>query len=208
MNDRSLDSQSLAMSMDMLAESLNIGLGQVINQLSDIFGSQVELHVPSIKLAAEDDLKELADELFGTDSLLVIEQGFEGDLTGQAMLFFPDNEEQHLLGKFFSGDQQSNIAKASLSQLNIVQMANVAVTGVINALSTMLQVDIKTQKPVCRYIPVRKIIQSLREDEENLLFLTISFNSISSNTHAQLLLCKSPDTLSKIHQAICKQMRL
>jgi chemotaxis protein CheY-P-specific phosphatase CheC len=206
--DHSLDDESIALSMALLTESLNLGLGQVINQLAEIFGSEIELNVPAARLASRDDLNCLTEKLFKNDSILVIKQVFDGGLSGTAMMFFPENEEQHLLGEFLAENEQLNLTKANLAQLKMLQMARVAVTGIVDALSSMLKLDIQTQDPVCSYVPVDQLMNQLSEDRGNLLFLTISFNAVSSNTHAQLLICKSPDTLSKISQVVRQQMGL
>ena len=44
------EQQKEALSLDILAESLNLGMGHVIEELAEISGSRIELHVPEVNM--------------------------------------------------------------------------------------------------------------------------------------------------------------
>lgn len=53
-----MDNQAEALSLDVLAESLNLGLGHVIDELAEISNSQIQLHVPEVNMVTKTELLE------------------------------------------------------------------------------------------------------------------------------------------------------
>jgi 1-acyl-sn-glycerol-3-phosphate acyltransferase len=75
--------------LDALTEMVNIGVNRAAAGLREMVGEQVHLSVPKVSLVSRDKaIATLGDS--ETANLVGIHQVFEGDVTGRALLIFPE----------------------------------------------------------------------------------------------------------------------
>ena len=92
-----MDEQSRAISLDVLAESLNLGLGHVIDELSEISNSRIELHVPEVNMLPKKEALAFTEQLRQEGKAIFVQQRFSGEICGEALLFFSERESLNLL---------------------------------------------------------------------------------------------------------------
>src|ERR1700729_3106214 len=84
------------MELDALGELVNIGVSRAAASLGTMVGEQVLLSVPSVMLVS----RSRAAELISTsrqDLLVAVRQEFHGDVSGRALLIFPEKNSLELV---------------------------------------------------------------------------------------------------------------
>jgi len=76
--------------LEVLSEIVNIGSGRAALSLSEMTGSRIELAVPHIRAYDSTSFQEMAKSL-NLEIATSVQQGFEGGISGQALLAFPDS---------------------------------------------------------------------------------------------------------------------
>jgi len=206
-----MDSQAEALSLDVLAESLNLGLGHVIDELAEISNSKIQLHVPEVNMVPKTDLMQEVQEQDHKGISIFVRQEFSGDIDGEALLYFSENESLKLLNALLEDDDSSLIKFAATEQEMLLDLTNVAVSGVIYALSQVLGLSLITQLPECEYGKFTSIeTQStmFKDAEDMVLFLTISFTVVEKDCKAQLMFFQPKSNLEKLYDIISKRMGL
>lgn len=204
-----MDSQAEAISLDFLGESLNLGLGHVIEELSEISGSRIELHVPEVNMIPKAEALAFADTMRQAGKAIFVEQKFRGDISGEALMFFSEQESLNLLNGLLGESEESLIEFASTEEEMLLDLTNVAVSGVIYALTNMLGLQIDTDLPLCEYgyfDDIRKDTTLFENADEMILFLTISFTVVSKNSQAKLMFFQPKDTLHTLYGHIKKSL--
>lgn len=206
-----MDPQVQAISLDVLAESLNLGLGHVIEELADISGSKIELHVPEVNMIPKSDALSFTDTMRQAGKAIFVQQQFEGDISGEALLFFSEKESLNLLNGLLDDDDDASIEFAATEEEMLLDLTNVAVSGVIYSLSNLLGLNLTTELPRCEYgffDDIRSDTTILDDTEDMILFLTISFTVVKKNSKAQLMFFQPKTALSTLYEHIQKRMGL
>jgi chemotaxis protein CheC len=74
---------------DALTELVNIGVSRAATSLGDMVGEEVTLSVPNVLLLnREEAIRQLSER--EESKLVAVHQVFEGDVTGRALLIFPE----------------------------------------------------------------------------------------------------------------------
>jgi len=204
-----IDAEAQALSLDMLAESLNLGLGHVVEELSEISNSKIELHVPEVSMVPKADALSFTGRLRSAGKAVFVQQQFSGEFSGEALLFFSEEESLKLLNGLLADHEQALIEFAATEEEMLLDLTNVAVSGVVYALSNLLGIRINTELPKCEYGYFDDICNNSRilEDvDDMILFLTISFTVVKKNSRAQLLFFQPKDALDNLYEHIQKRM--
>ena len=204
-----LDAQAEALSLDILAESLNLGLGHVIEELADISGSRIELHVPEVNMIPKREALEFTHVMREAGKAIFVQQKFSGDIEGEAVLFFSEAESLNLLNGLIPDTDERRVEFAATEEEMLLDLTNVAVSGVIYALSSLLSIRINTELPNCEYGYFNDITQDtdfLSNSDDMILFLTISFTVVNKNSTAQLMFFQPKHTLVKLYDHIRTRM--
>ncbi|WP_369855252.1 hypothetical protein [Candidatus Thalassolituus haligoni] len=204
-----MDEQSRAISLDVLAESLNLGLGHVIDELSEISNSRIELHVPEVNMLPKKEALAFTEQLRQEGKAIFVQQRFSGEICGEALLFFSERESLNLLNGLLGEQEQTLIEFAVTEEEMLLDLTNVAVSGVIYALSQLLGIQIHTELPRCEYGNFSDLNDSgrlLDEADDLILFLTISFTVVEKNSRAQLMFFQPTDALVTLFDHIKKRL--
>lgn len=206
-----MDSQAEALSLDVLAESLNLGLGHVIDELAEISNSKIQLHVPEVNMVPKTQLMQEVEAQDHEGISIFVRQEFSGDIDGEALLYFSETESLKLLNALLTDEDANLIKFAATEQEMLLDLTNVAVSGVIYALSQVLGLSLITQLPECEYGKFTSIeTQStmFKDSEDMVLFLTISFTVVEKDSKAQLMFFQPKSNLEKLYDIISKRMGL
>lgn len=206
-----MDAQAEALSLDVLAESLNLGLGHVVDELAEISNSRINLHVPEVNMVSKKELLKRTEYQDSDSISIFVRQVFSGDIDGEALLYFDEHESLKLLNALLDETESSLIKFAATEQEMLLDLTNVAVSGVIYALSQVLELKLITQLPECEYGNFTSLeTQStmFRDAEDMVLFLTISFTVVDRDCKAQLMFFQPKSNLEKLYDIISKRMGL
>lgn len=203
-----MDPKAQAISLDVLTESINLGLGHVIEELIQISGSKIELHVPEANMLPKMEALRFTEDMCNTGKSIFVQQQFNGDISGEALLFFSEQESLNLLNGLLDDNDEMLIEFSVMEEEMLLDLTNVAVSGVIYALSNLLDFHLNTELPHCEYghfDNIQSDTDILDHAEDMILFLTISFTVVEKNSKAQLMFFQPKDTLETLYDHISKR---
>ncbi|MGB1091493.1 MAG: hypothetical protein ACPGYX_05175 [Oceanobacter sp.] len=202
------DQQALA--LDMLAEALNLGLGNVIDELSDIASSRIQLHVPEVRIIPRNTAINMAIDSRDEGGAVFVQQSFYGEISGEALVCFSEAESLNLLNSLSSSNDESHIEFSETEEEMLLDLTNVAVSGVIYAMSSLLEMKLTADLPRCEYGLFRDIRQSSllsSDDQESVLFLTICFTVVNRNSTAQLMFFQNRESLDRLYERVDQKLQ-
>lgn len=206
-----MNSSEEAISLDVLGEALNLGLGHVIEELAEISGSKIELHVPEVNMIPKTEALTFTARMRDAGKAIFVQQEFGGDIDGEALLFFSEKESLNLLNGLLNENEELRIEFAATEEEMLLDLTNVAVSGVIYALSNLLGIRIDTDLPRCEYgffDDLKDHSTLFTDTDDMILFLTISFTVVKKNSKAQLMFFQPKNTLAKLYDFISQRMGL
>jgi len=161
--------------LDALTEMVNIGVNRAATGLREMVGEQVHLSVPNVTLVSRDAA---IATLAATEasSLVGVHQVFEGDITGRALLIFPDTRSLELV-RAVAGPELSLEEIIELEHEALAEIGNIILNGCMATLANMLQRNLKMSLPeILRGAP--EVFFNLRpppDAGEVVMFLYINF---------------------------------
>ncbi len=131
--------------LDALTELANVGVSQAAGSLRNMIGEEVFLSVPSVKLITQ----EVAAGVVigrGGEKLVGIHQSFNGDLSGGALLIFPETNSLELVRAVVgSGLPIQDIVE--LEQEALAETGNIILNSCIATMANMLNCTMRTSLP-------------------------------------------------------------
>ncbi|MDP8920766.1 MAG: chemotaxis protein CheX [Pseudomonadota bacterium] len=131
--------------LDALTEMVNIGVSRAAVSLREMVGEQVHLSVPSIDLLSS----ALAIEILGKGGagpLVAVHQVFEGDITGRALLIFPETKSLELVRAVTGGDLSLEDI-IDLEQEALAETGNILLNACLATIANMLRRSLKMSLP-------------------------------------------------------------
>jgi chemotaxis protein CheC len=131
--------------LDALTELVNIGVSRAANNLRAMVEEEVHLTVPSVELLR----RARAIELLARNEsaqLVAVHQIFEGDITGRALLIFPEAKSLELVRAVTNGDLPLEDI-IELEQEALAETGNIILNGCLATLANMLQRTFKISLP-------------------------------------------------------------
>jgi len=161
--------------LDALTEMVNIGVNRAAAGLREMVGEQVHLSVPNVALVSRD---QAISTLAATEanSLVGIHQVFDGDVTGRALLIFPDTKSLELV-RAVAGAELSLEEIIELEHEALAEIGNIILNGCMATLANMLQRNLKMSLPeILRGKPdIFFNLEPPPEAGEIVMFLYINF---------------------------------
>src|SRR6201992_1271718 len=113
--------------LDALTELVNIGVSNAATSLREMVGREILLSVPKVELIARDAAVAMQSGS-ETARLVAVHQVFEGDITGRAMLIFPETNSLELV-RAVTGGELSLEDIIELEQEALAETGNVILNG-------------------------------------------------------------------------------
>jgi chemotaxis protein CheC len=161
--------------LDALTEMVNIGVNRAAASLREMVGEQVHLSVPHVTLVTRDRaIATLA--AVEVNNLVGIHQVFEGDITGRALLIFPDTKSLELV-RAVTGGELPLEEIIELEHEALAEIGNIILNGCLATIANMLQRNLKMSLPeIVRGAPeVFFSFQPPPEAGDVVMFLYINF---------------------------------
>ncbi|NOY43315.1 MAG: chemotaxis protein CheC [Planctomycetes bacterium] len=177
--------------LDALTEIINIGTGQAANSLSELTGSRIELSVPCLHVCGNSDLGDLAEK-FGLDFSTLIQQSFEGDVSGQALLAFAKDSAFDLARTVGGIETDDDELDEELHGI-LEEIGNIVLNSVMGSVANLLECNLAYTLPKIRSEKsFGKIIgncaNNTSQSETMILFADTAVNIASRDIRGSLLL--------------------
>lgn len=154
---------------DALTEIINIGVGRAGSVLSELVGSTVKLHVPSVGLTSLPNLPSCLS-LAGEAELASVRQHFSGSLDGRAVLLFP-RESGNILARQLIGEGPDIISIDSEREEALIEVGNILLNSVLGSMSNILQHRLDYEVPQYREGALKNLVPGaadpLNDDEKD-----------------------------------------
>jgi chemotaxis protein CheC len=131
--------------LDALTELVNIGVSHAASSLREMVGSQVHLSVPNVALVTRAQAIAILAER-ETSNLVAVHQVFEGDVTGRALLIFPETKSLELVRAITGGDLPLEDI-IELEQEALAETGNILLNSCLATIANMLQRSLKMSLP-------------------------------------------------------------
>ena len=132
--------------LDALTELVNIGVSRAAASLREMVGQQeVLLSVPNVALVGRAEAVALLGQR-ESSRLVAVHQIFEGDITGRALLIFPEANSLELVRAVTGGDLPLDDI-LELEQEALAETGNIILNGCLATIANMLQRSLKMSLP-------------------------------------------------------------
>ena len=131
--------------MDALSEVVNIGVSRAANSLRELVGEQVFLTVPSLAILTRAEAAALISRRSG-HQLIGVRQAFQGEITGSALLIFPETNSLELIRAVTKGDLLLNDI-IELEQEAMAEIGNIILNSCMATIANLLQRSLKMSLP-------------------------------------------------------------
>jgi chemotaxis protein CheC len=131
--------------LDALTELVNIGVGRAALSLREMVGEQVLLSVPTIALVSRDKAIEILSQRENS-RLVAVHQVFEGEITGRALLIFPETKSLELVRAVTRGELPLDEI-IELEEEALAETGNIILNGCLATIANMLQRSLRMSLP-------------------------------------------------------------
>ena len=134
-----------ALELDALTELVNIGVSSAASSLREMVGQEIILSVPKVELLGRNQAVEILQRSESA-RLVAVHQVFEGDITGRAMLIFPEANSLEIVRAVAGG----NLALEDIMDLEqeaLAETGNIILNGCLATIANMLERNLKMSLP-------------------------------------------------------------
>jgi chemotaxis protein CheC len=157
--------------LDALTELVNIGVSRAAANLATMAKEPVALTVPAVSTVSPE---QAADMIGGArvGKLVAIEQDYAGDVSGRALLIFPEVNSLELV-RAVAGDAVPTEEIPSLAPEALLETGNVVLQACLGTLANMLQRNLDISTPKLVEGMARELFPRVSSDA--VLFVYINF---------------------------------
>ena len=164
---------------DALTELVNLGVSRAAASLATMVGNEVLLAVPSVEIVSYERAAHLMGER-DPGKLVAVHQSFNGDISGGALLIFPETNSLELVRAITGGELPLEDILA-LEQEALAETGNIVLNGCLATIANMLQRTLKVSLPEIVYGSAAEIfnnsmLSGLSGEDGAVLFLYINFS--------------------------------
>ena len=161
--------------LDALSELVNIGVSRAATSLRTMIGEEILLSVPSVSVVTRTE----AARIIGgrdADKLVAVHQAFDGDISGRALLIFPETNSLELVRAVTGGELPLEDI-IELEQEALAETGNIILNGCLATIANLLQRSLKMSLPEIIRGSGSDLfdLAGVSESEDVALFLYIDF---------------------------------
>ncbi len=130
---------------DAITELVNIGVSCAATSLRDMVNRQVHLSVPKIALLSREEAIAIVVASQNVQ-LVAVHQVFEGDITGRALLIFPEPQSLELV-RAVTGSDLPLEDIIELEQEALAETGNIILNSCLSTIANLLQRSLKMSLP-------------------------------------------------------------
>jgi chemotaxis protein CheC len=143
-----VDSQPVVLGeleLDALTELVNLGVSNAATSLREMVREEVILSVPRVSVVSREQAIANISER-GAVRLVAVHQDFEGDISGRALLIFPEAKSMELVRAVVGGDLSLE-ELMELEQEALAETGNVILNGCLGTIANNLERSLKISLP-------------------------------------------------------------
>jgi chemotaxis protein CheC len=183
---------------DALTELVNIGVSKAALSLREMAKEQVLLSVPTLRLvdraAAIGILRERENS-----RLVAVHQVFEGDITGRALLIFPETKSLELVRAVTGGDLPLEDI-IELEHEALAETGNIILNGCLATIANMLNRNLKMSLPEILYGEGPEFFELAPPPESGdvVMFLYINFAMLKRDIQGYIVMLMDMPSLAAL----------
>lgn len=131
--------------LDALTELVNIGVSSAAASLREMVGEEILLSVPRVDLVPRQDAVDILRKSEAA-KLVAVHQVFAGDITGRAMLIFPEEKSLEIV-RAVAGGNLSIEDILELEQEALAETGNIILNGCLATIANMLERSLDMSLP-------------------------------------------------------------
>jgi chemotaxis protein CheC len=135
--------------LDALTELVNLGISRAATNLAEMVREEVTLTVPRVTLVSRDQAIQTLGERESAH-LVAVHQTFVGDISGRALLIFPEAKSLELVRAVVGGDLSIEEI-LELEQEALAETGNVILNGCLATIANQLERTLKISLPEVLY---------------------------------------------------------
>src|SRR6202041_519352 len=133
------------MELDALTELVNLGVSNAAHSLRELVREEILLSVPKVTVVSrEEAIKNLGER--DVKRLVAVHQDFEGDITGRALLIFPEAKSMELV-RAIVGNELSLEDIMELEQEALAETGNILLNACLATMANTLQRTLRISLP-------------------------------------------------------------
>ncbi len=156
--------------LDALTELVNIGVSRAASSLAAMSGEEVTLTVPSVSAVTPAE----AARMIGAerDRLVGIEQDYSGEISGRALLVFPEVNSLELV-RAVAGSAVDPEEITAMAPEALLETGNVVLQACLGSLANMLQRNLEISTPSLVEGAAEDLLR--RVSSEGVVFIYVNF---------------------------------
>lgn len=161
--------------LDALTELVNLGVSRAALGLREMVGAEILLSVPKVAIIEQSQAEAIVG---GRDDgeLVAVHQQFEGDITGRALLIFPERQSLELVRAVTSRDLPLEEI-VELEQEALAETGNVILNSCLSTIANQLQRSLTVSLPeILRGRSAELFGGDQRKEDSAALFIYINFS--------------------------------
>ena len=134
-----------ALALDALTELVNLGISHAANSLAKMVREEVILSVPKVTLIGREEAIKILGER-ESKNLVAVHQTFEGDISGRALLIFPEERSLELV-RAVIGRELTVEEIIELEQEALAETGNVILNSCLATMANLLKRSLRISLP-------------------------------------------------------------
>jgi len=134
-----------ALALDALTELVNLGVSHAANSLAKMIREEVILSVPKVTLVGREEAIKILGER-EAKNLVAVHQTFEGDISGRALLIFPEERSLELV-RAVIGRELTVEEIIELEQEALAETGNVILNSCLATMANLLKRSLRISLP-------------------------------------------------------------
>lgn len=205
--NKAVDTELTDDERDALTELINLGVGRAALSLRNLLNEEISLTVPRLEIVnRQEAIALVADTSIST--LVAVHQAFSGDITGQALLIFPENNSLEIVRSMVGADMALDEVLA-LEKETLAEVGNVVLNGCLATIANQLERTLKISLPEVITGDSKRLFNlpvSLHEAEV-VLFVHIQFSARMRNIVGYMALMTDKPSMTRLRDLLTGYIR-
>lgn len=188
--------------LDALAELVNLGVSNAALSLREMVNEEVALSVPDVSVVTPAE----AIVILGRQEsrrLVAVQQYFEGDINGRALLIFPETKSLELVRAVVGGTPSLEDI-LELEHEALAETGNVLLNGCLGTIANNLQRSLKISLPEVIYGESKEFFNATAKQPvgDSVLFIYINFEVSCGDIQGYIAMLLDMPSLMALKQLV------
>ena len=185
---------------DALAEISNIAMARAATSLRQMVEHEVKLSVPAVEILSQDVVRQLIAKP-DNQNLVAVRQDFDGAFSGRALLIFPEANSLELV-RAVVGRQLPLEDIVDLEDEALAETGNILLNSWVATIANLLKRGLKMSLPVVVRGDSQRVLESVRAQENMILFLHIKFEISRKEIRGYVALMMDTPSIDELRSLI------